>query len=142
MKNSGILWLVGFLPILLGFVISFLPLPIPFFLTNLLFYALWIWMIFRFSNPHKSFRSQFLPLGLPGTVVIALALLQELVPGIALPSWIIHASQFYFFSGVQSAGRILTPFLSVITAWPYYAAAYLLMSTAALLVVIVKRKVT
>ena len=131
---------IGFLPILLGFVypvLSFLPL----FLRNLLFFALWVWLCFKFTDLTRSLLPQLLRVLIPGAVVIALALWQELVPGNNLPAFIPDASNFYFLSGLQLAGRILTPFLRTITAWPYYIVGYTAMAIAAVLSMTVKKKV-
>ena len=134
---------IGLLPILLGFCCSFLfALPVPFFLTNLLVIALWTWLCFRFSDPVSRLFPQFLRLCLPGAIILVLAIWQELVPGSALPDIVISASQFYFLSGITLAGRLLTPFLRVITAWPYYVIDYFLLSTLCLLSLILKKKVT
>ena len=141
MKKACIQIGIGLLPILLGLCSNILfALPVPFFLTNLLVLALWIWLCFRFADPTHRTLPQLLRFCLPGTVIVALALWQELVPGNALPDIVISASQFYFFSGTMLAGRILTPFLRVITAWPYYVIDYVLLSTISLLALILKKK--
>ncbi|MBQ2854751.1 MAG: hypothetical protein IJE81_04680 [Oscillospiraceae bacterium] len=140
MKNSLVQIGIGFLPIVLGFlypIISFLPL----FLVNILFFAVWVWLCFRFTDPAASLLPQLLRILLPGAVIIALALWQELVPNNNLPAVIMQASNFYFLSGIQLAGRILTPFLRTITAWPYYIVDYAAMAIAAILSVVVKKKV-
>ena len=131
---------IGFLPVLLGFcmpLLSFLPL----FLTSLLFLILWVWLCFRFTDPTKPLWGSFLRICLPGALIVALALYQELVPGNGVPGILINASQFYFLSGITLAGRILTPFLRVITAWPYYIVSYSLLTILCLLTLILKRKV-
>lgn len=140
MKKNLIQIGIGFLPVLLGFcmpLLSFLPL----FLTSLLFLILWVWLCFRFADPAKPLWSSFLRICLPGALIVALALYQELVPGNGVPGILINASQFYFLSGITLAGRILTPFLRVITAWPYYIVSYSLLTILCLLTLILKRKV-
>lgn len=140
MKIRPVQLAIGFLPILLGFVypvLSFLPLV----LRNLLSFALWVWLCFKFTDLTRSLLPQLLRVLIPGAVVIALALWQELVPGNNLPAFILNASNFYFLSGLQLAGRILTPFLRTITAWPYYIVGYTAMAIAAVLSMTVKKKV-
>ncbi len=143
MKRAWVQIGIGFLPLLLGFCCSlFFFLPVPFFLTNLLILAFWAWLCFRFCDPAHHVLPQLLRVCLAGAAVLVPALWLELGVGRNLPELLIHATQFYFFSGIHLFGRLLTPFLRVITAWPYYIAAYLIMSILSLLAMILKRKVS
>lgn len=142
MKQKLILIGIGLLPFLLGLGSSLLfALPLPFFLTNLLFFMLWVWLCFRFCDPARRVLPQFLLTCIPGAVIQALALWQELIPGSDLPGIVISASQFYFLSGVHLAGRILTPFLRTITAWPYCITDYILLSLLCFLSMGLKKKI-
>lgn len=142
MKKSVVQIGIGLLPILLGFGSPLLfALPIPFFLTNLIFFAFWFWLCFRFCDPAKALPPQFLRVCLPGALILVPGVLQDLVPSIGLPSIITTASNFYFFSGIQLAGRILTPFLQTITAWPYMILDYLLLMLICILCMVLKKKV-
>ena len=142
MKKSSIQSSIGFLPILLGFCSRLIfRLPLPLFMINLFFFALWIWLCFRFCDPVCPVMPQFLRVCLPGAAVVALAVWQELVPEAGLPGIIIYASQFYYLSGLSLVGRILTPFLRVISASPYILADYLVLTATSLLCMILKKKV-
>ena len=143
MKRSYVQAGIGFIPILMGFCSRLLfLLPIPLVLTNLLFFGLWIWLCFRFSDPERSLLPQFLRLSFPGAIVVVLALIQELIPGNNIPGIILSASQFYYLSGLALAGRILSPFLNVISASPYILTDYLLLIIISLLCMVLKKKVT
>ena len=131
---------IGLLPVLMGFCMSLFGI-LPLFLTSLLFLSLWVWLCFRFFDAEQSVWGAFLRICLPGTLIIVPALCQELIPGNNLPGILIHASQFYFLSGIALAGRILTPFLRVITAWPYYIVSYCILTSLCLLALILKKKV-
>ena len=131
---------IGLLPVLMGFCMSLFAV-LPLFLTSLLFLALWVWLCFRFFDAEKPVWGSFLRICLPGTLIIVLAVCQELIPGNNLPGILINASQFYFLSGISLAGRILTPFLRVITAWPYYIVSYSILTVLCLLTLILKKKV-
>lgn len=130
---------LGFFPILLGFVPVFRILPL--FLGNILFLVLWFWLCFRLTDADQPIALQFLRICLPGTVIVILGLCQELIPNNNLPGIIITASNFYFLSGINLAGRIITPFLRVITAWPYYIVSWFVLTFGALFTVILKKKV-
>ena len=143
MKRCSSLIGIGFLPILLGFCSRLLfLLPIPLFLSNLLFFALWVWACFRFFRVSCPLLPQLLCVCTPGAIVTALAICQELVPGSNLPGIIVSASSFYYFSGLAMAGRILQPFLRSIIASPYILTSYLSMTVLCLLVMVFKKKVT
>lgn len=139
MKKTWIQIGIGFLPILLGFCYRLFFLPL--FLTNLLFFILWAWLCFRFCDPSRSVFPQLLRVCLPGALVLLPALWLEFGTN-ALPALLTYATQFYFLSGISMAGRILTPLLRMITAWPYYIVSYLCMSLVCLLAMILKRKIT
>ena len=141
MKTTLIQLGIGLLPVLLGFVPGWYALPVPFFLISLLFLALWVWLCFRFCAPTRPVFLQILRVCLPGFMVLGLVLLQELVPSLSLPGILISTSQFFFLSGIALAGRILTPFLQTITAWPYYVLYYLLLSVLCILSMVFKQKV-
>jgi len=130
---------IGLLPMVLGFCCSLFPLPL--FLSNLLFFILWAWLCFRSCSPDSSVFPQFLRVCLPGAAVLAPALWLELNMN-PLPALLTGATQFYFLSGISMAGRILTPFLRMITAWPYYIVSYLCMTLVCLLAMTLKRKIT
>ena len=139
MKRSVIQISIGILPILMGFCSN---LPIPLFLTNLIFFALWIWLCFRFCDPAKALLPQILRICLPGALILIPAVLQDLIPGMGFPDILVTASNFYFFSGAHLAGRILTPFLRTISAWPYMILDYLLLTLICILCMVLKKKVT
>jgi hypothetical protein len=140
MKRNLIQIGIGLLPVLMGFCMSLFAV-LPLFLTSLLFLALWAWLCFRFFDPGTSVWGAFLRICLPGTLIIVLAVCQELVPDNNLPGILINASQFYFLTGISLAGRILTPILRVITAWPYYIVSYCMLTLLCLLTLILKKKV-
>lgn len=137
-KQSWIQLGIGLVPIVLGFCCSLLPLPL--FLTNLLFFVLWAWLCFRFSDISLPLLPQLLRICLPGALVLGPALWADLAM-VSLPSLLSIATQFYFISGITMAGRILTPLLRIITAWPYYIVSYLCMSIVCLIAMILKRKI-
>ena len=142
MKQKLIQIGIGLLPILLGFGSRLLfVLPIPLFLTNLLFFTLWVWLCFRFCDPGHSLFPQLLRVCIPGAVVTVLAICQEVIPGNNLPGIILSASNFYYFSGLAMARRILQPFLRSISASPYILTGYLSMTAVCLLAMIFKKKV-
>ena len=141
MKQKLIQIGIGLLPILLGFGSSLLfVLPIPLFLTNLLFFTLWVWLCFRFCNPSFRILPQLLRVCVPGALILVAVLLRELGPAADLPEILIHASQFYFLSGIQLAGRILTPFLRTITDWPYCIVDYVCLTILCFLSMGLKKK--
>ena len=129
---------IGLVPIALGFCCYFFPLPL--FLMNLLFFVLWAWLCFRFSDISLPLLPQLLRVCLPGAVVLGPALWVDFAM-VSLPPLLSNATQFYFISGITMAGRILTPLLHIITAWPYYLVSYSCMSIVCLLAMILKRKV-
>ena len=142
MQNISFQIGLGYLPILLGFGSRLLfLLPIPLFLSTLLFFVLWAWLCILVCDLRRLLVPQLLFVCFPGAIVTVFAICQEVIPGNNLPGIILSASNFYYFSGLTMARRILQPFLRSISASPYILTSYLSMTAVCLLAMIFKKKV-
>ena len=129
MKHTGKLLTAGVLPLLVGYLLNFLllrlPFPLPLMLSGLVLLGLWGVLAYRLSDPGRRCFPQGLALCAFGLGMLALVLWQELALGEYWLNPVGFASQMYFLPALSAASAVMAPFLKVVTPWPLYIGEWL-----------------
>lgn len=131
MKHTGKLLTAGVLPLLVGYLLNFLllrlPFPLPLMLSGLVLLGLWGVLAYRLSDPGRRCFPQGLALCAFGLGMLALVLWQELALGEYWLNPVGFASQMYFLPALSAASAVMAPFLKVVTPWPLYIGEWALL---------------